>query len=71
MTVRPLSSLAFSSALTPASARFLVTGGVDGIITDYPRIFHAWMKAEGLKVAPVPSTTTRIDKCLAEHNQLV
>ena len=45
------------------------TGGVDGVITDYPRVAHQWLAAEGYSLPPLPSPkqVEKIDKCLAKH----
>ncbi|ORY78424.1 PLC-like phosphodiesterase [Leucosporidium creatinivorum] len=43
--------------------------GVTGIITDYPRVAHDWLVAEGYNVPKLPGKKEikRIDRCLEKH----
>ncbi|KAK2462021.1 hypothetical protein APHAL10511_006484 [Amanita phalloides] len=48
----------------------LISWGVDGIITDYPGIFHRWVVSKGLKAAPNFSQEDVLF-CLQKHLQTV
>lgn len=59
-------SLRTSADTTPCPNN---TGGVTGIITDWPAVVHDWLVSEGYSVPPLPGKKEikRIDKCLEKH----